>query len=109
MVYRGSMDMIDTVNNLKEATSAQRFIGDGTNNWQGWDCWAGVEQIIVDFNGSVWRGWCRVGGPLGYIQNPAQVKFPTDPIRCNKSYCHCNFDIMCKKVLPADRYEVIDE
>ena len=37
MVYRGSMDMIDTVNDLKEATSAQRFIGDGTNNWQGWD------------------------------------------------------------------------
>ena len=109
MVYRGSMDMLDTVNGLKEATSAQRFIGDGTNNWKGWDCWAGVEQIIVDFDGSVWRGWCRVGGALGFIRDPEHVRFPVDPIRCNKSFCHCNFDIMCKKVLPPEKYEVIDE
>ncbi len=26
------------------------------NNWEGWKCYAGVEQIIVDLNGSVWRG-----------------------------------------------------
>ena len=108
-VYRGSMDMIDTVNNLKANSSAHRFIADNKNNWKGWDCWAGVEQIIVDFDGSVWRGWCRVGGSFGNIKNPKQVNFPAKPIRCNKSFCHCNFDIMCKKVLPPERYEVLDE
>lgn len=108
-LYRGSMDMHDTVNNLKQNTSAHRFIADNTNNWKGWDCWAGVEQIIVDFNGSVWRGWCRVGGSFGNIKDPQNVNFPKLPVRCNKSYCHCNFDIMCKKVLPKHRYEVIEE
>jgi MoaA/NifB/PqqE/SkfB family radical SAM enzyme len=108
-LYRGSMDMLDTVNDLKQNSSAHRFIVENTNNWKGWDCWAGVEQIIVDFDGGVWRGWCRVGGPLGRIQRPEQVNFPLNPIRCNKKYCHCNFDIMCKKVLPESRYEVIDD
>lgn len=108
-VYRGSMDMIDSVNNLKQNSSAHRFIADNANNWKGWDCWAGVEQIIVDFDGSVWRGWCRVGGSFGNIKKPKQIDFPSKPIRCNKNYCHCNFDIMCKKVLPPERYEVLDE
>jgi organic radical activating enzyme len=109
VLYRGSMDMHDTVNDLKQNSSAHRFISNGLNNWKGWDCWAGVEQIIVDFDGSVWRGWCRVGGSLGFIQYADQVKFPVNPVRCNKSFCHCNFDIMCKKVLPESRYEVIED
>lgn len=108
-LYRGSMDMYDTVNDLKQNSSAHRFIAENKNNWKGWDCWAGVEQIIVDFDGSVWRGWCRVGGSVGSIQFPDRIDFPVEAIRCNKSYCHCNFDIMCKKVLPEHRYEIIEE
>lgn len=108
-MYRGSMDMHDTVNNLKQNSSAHRFINDKTNNWKGWDCWAGIEQIVVDFDGSVFRGWCRVGGAIGNMKNPDSINWPVDPIRCNKSMCHCNFDIMCKKVLPAHRYVVEED
>ena len=108
-IYRGSMDMIDTVNDLKQNSSAHRFIADNQNNWKGWDCWAGNEQFVVDFDGSIWRGWCRVGGSFGNIKRPEQINFPDKPVRCNKAYCHCNFDIMCKKVLPPERYEVLDE
>ena len=68
-----------------------------------------LEQIIVDFDGSVWRGWCRVGGSFGNIKDPQNVNFPKLPVHCNKSYCHCNFDIMCKKVLPEHKYEVLPD
>lgn len=108
-LYRGSMDMIDEINDLKENRSAHRFISTKTNNWKGWDCWAGLEQIVVDFDGSVLRGWCRVGGVIGNMKQPKSINWPKDPIRCNKSMCHCNFDIMTKKVLPKNRYEVIDD
>lgn len=108
-LYRGSMDMHDTVNNLQQNSSAHRFIADGTNNWKGWDCWAGVEQIVVDFDGTVLVGWCRVGGPLGQMQNPESIRWPNKPIKCNKGFCHCNFDIMCTKVLPEHRYVVEDD
>ena len=108
-LFRGSMDMVDTVNDLKKNSSAHRFINDKTNNWKGWDCWAGVEQIVVDFDGSVMRGWCRVDGVLGFIQHPDSIRWPTKPVRCNKSMCHCNFDIMSTKELPADRYIVLHD
>jgi hypothetical protein len=108
-LYRGSMDMCDDVNGLKQNSSAHRFINDKTNNWKGWDCWAGIEQIVVDFDGSVLRGWCRVGGNIGNMKEPDNIKWPANPIRCNKSMCHCNFDIMCKKVLPEHRYLVEED
>ena len=44
-------------------------------------------------------GWCRVGGSLGNMKDPDNIAWPVDPVICNKSYCHCNFDIMSKKVL----------
>jgi hypothetical protein len=28
---------------------------------------------------------------------------------CTKSMCHCNFDIMSKKLLPKNRYEVLED
>jgi uncharacterized radical SAM superfamily Fe-S cluster-containing enzyme len=108
-MYRGSMDMHDTINDLKQNSSAHRFINDKTNNWKGWDCWAGIEQIVVDFDGSIFRGWCRVGGTIGNMKTPEKINWPIDPIRCNKSMCHCNFDIMCKKVLPEHRYVVEED
>jgi organic radical activating enzyme len=108
-IYRGSMDMWDDVNNLRQNSSAHRFINDKTNDWSGWDCWAGIEQIVVDFDGSVMRGWCRVGGKFGNMKDPENIRWPEAPIRCNKTMCHCNFDIMCKKLLPEDAYEIIEE
>ena len=108
-VYRGSMDMIDDVNNLVENRSAHRFINDKSNNWEGWDCWAGAEQFVVDFDGSIMRGWCRVGGVFGNIKTPDDIRWPTGPVRCNKNMCHCNFDIMCKKILPTDSYAVVED
>ena len=98
-LYRGSMDMIDTVNNKTTNSSAHRFIAENTNNWKGWECYSGVEQIVVDFDGTVMIGWCRVGGSLGNMKDPTNIAWPSKPVTCNKSYCHCNFDIMSKKVL----------
>ena len=54
------------------------------------------------------RGWCRVGGAFGNMKDPDNIHWPQSPIKCNKKMCHCNFDIMCKKVLPEHRY-VIEE
>lgn len=108
-LYRGSMDMIDDVNDLKQTSSAHRFINDKTNNWRGWHCWAGIEQIVIDFDGSIMRGWCRVGGTFGNIKKPGEISWPTRPVLCTKSMCHCNFDIMTKKVLPKERYTIIDD
>jgi len=91
-VFRGSMKVIGEKSLV---SSAHRFIAEGINKWRGWRCYAGVEQIVVDVNGYIWRGWCLEGGHLGHISEYAGHQ--TDPFICGKDYCHCNFDIMCTK------------
>ncbi len=61
-----------------------------------WNCYAGIEQLIVDMDGSIYRGWCKEGGVIGNINNK-DLNLPSDPVVCTKTMCHCNFDIMCTK------------
>ena len=92
-IFRGSMKAIG--NHETVDLSAHRFISNNSNHWKDWSCYAGVEQLVVDTEGKVWRGWCKEGGIVGVIEE--HIDFPTEPIICKKDYCHCNFDIMCTK------------
>lgn len=93
--YRGAMQIVDEIGpGLK--VPPHEFIARGKNNWFGWNCYAGVEQLIVDMDGGIYRGWCKVGNRIGNISDP-EINFPTAPIVCNKIMCHCNFDIMSTK------------
>jgi MoaA/NifB/PqqE/SkfB family radical SAM enzyme len=94
--YRGAMKMVWS-DGREQVSAAHRFISQKINNWNGWKCWAGVEQIIVDMDGRCWRGWCKVGDSFGHIDHE-NLKIPTDPVLCNKTMCHCNFDIMSTKI-----------
>jgi MoaA/NifB/PqqE/SkfB family radical SAM enzyme len=93
--YRGAMRMVNE-NGESMVSSAHRFISDKTNDWSGWKCYAGVEQLIVDMDGSIHRGWCKMGGAIGRIDDENLV-LPSEPIVCAKTMCHCNFDIMSTK------------
>jgi MoaA/NifB/PqqE/SkfB family radical SAM enzyme len=94
--YRGAMKAVKNDGSFTPRT-AHSFIAKNTNNWLGWECFAGVEQLIIDIDGSVWRGWCRVGGRIGFINDP-NLTLPTNSTVCNKNLCHCNFDIMSTKI-----------
>lgn len=96
--YRGAMTMV-APNGNRTTLASHRFISLDRNAWSGWNCWAGLEQIIVDKDGSIWRGWCRVGGMIGHVLRE-NLKLPDAPVLCNKQRCHCNFDIMCTKEKP---------
>jgi len=97
--YRGAMRTVDSEGNT-QVTSAHRFINDKTNDWSGWKCYAGVEQLIVDMDGTIHRGWCKVGDTIGNISD-IELKLPTQPVICTKTMCHCNFDIMSTKEINA--------
>lgn len=93
--YRGAMRVV-TKEGKTLISSAHRFISEKANDWSGWSCYAGVEQLIVDMDGSIYRGWCKEGGCIGNI-NDSQLNLPHQPVICSKNMCHCNFDIMCTK------------
>lgn len=93
--YRGAMRMVNE-DGTTQISSAHRFISEKTNDWSGWKCYAGIEQLIVDMDGSIYRGWCKEGGKVGHIED-SNLALPMDPVQCTKTMCHCNFDIMCTK------------
>jgi len=94
--YRGAMKMIN-VDGSEQISSAHRFISNKTNDWSGWKCHIGVEQIVVDMSGEIFRGWCKVGSRVGTIYD-STLNIPTNPVICDKKMCHCNFDIMSRKI-----------
>lgn len=96
--YRGAMEMLDSNSGEKKKISPQRLISLGANDWSGWKCYAGVEQLVVNMDGDIFRGWCSVGGKLGHISDEGLVLVDS-PVLCNKGFCHCNFDIMSTKEL----------
>lgn len=69
---------------------------DRNNSWKGWSCSAGIENILVDWDGNIFRGWCKVGGAIGNVRDES-ITFPEDWISCTKDLCVNSFDIAATK------------
>ncbi|MCO4753585.1 MAG: radical SAM protein [Bacteriovoracaceae bacterium] len=95
-VYRGAMRaMLDDFSSTVYASP--ELISNEMNRWNGWECYAGIENIVIGTKGYIMRGWCGVGGVIGNVRDENLV-LPQKPIICNKSQCSCGLDIMCTKV-----------
>lgn len=67
------------------------------NSFEGWSCNAGLESLMINWDGDVHRATCRVGSSLGNIYNDT-FKMPIDPIICTRKWCTCAADIPLTKV-----------
>ncbi len=67
------------------------------NKFEGWKCYAGVESLMINWDGEVHRATCRVGGSLGNIYTGTFLK-PVDPVTCDRKFCTCAADIPITKV-----------
>lgn len=67
------------------------------NKFKNWTCYAGLESLMINWDGEVYRATCRVGGSLGniYTGNFLQSK---DPVVCDRNFCTCAADIPLTKV-----------
>jgi molybdenum cofactor biosynthesis enzyme MoaA len=65
-------------------------------NFEGWTCFAGVDQLAVDFDGSVYIGQCQNGGAVGHISDK-KTTFLSAPGICITKHCNCNTDIPVRK------------
>lgn len=66
------------------------------NQYKGWTCNAGLESLMINWDGEVHRATCRVGGSLGNIYKETFVA-PKGPIICNRNWCTCAADIPLTK------------
>jgi MoaA/NifB/PqqE/SkfB family radical SAM enzyme len=66
------------------------------NQFKGWQCNAGVESLMINWDGEVHRATCRVGGSLGNIYK-GTFSVPVGPIICTRDNCTCAADIPLTK------------
>lgn len=75
---------------------ANDIIKEHLNQFKGWQCNAGIESLMINWDGEVHRATCRVGGSLGNIYNNT-FDIPLEPIVCTRDWCTCAADIPLTK------------
>jgi MoaA/NifB/PqqE/SkfB family radical SAM enzyme len=80
-----------------EEMHANDIIKHHKNQFKGWKCNAGIESLMINWDGEVHRATCRVGGSLGNIYS-GTFEIPTEPITCTRNWCTCAADIPLTKV-----------
>lgn len=83
-------------NNKSELMHSNDIIKLHLNKYKGWSCNAGLESLMINWDGEVHRATCRVGNSLGNIYYKTFV-VPTDPIICDRNNCTCAADIPLTK------------
>lgn len=86
----------DKDGDLVEQYHANDIIKHHLNQYKGWTCNAGLESLMINWDGDVHRATCRVGGSLGNIYHGSFI-IPTDSIVCDRNYCTCAADIPLTK------------
>jgi organic radical activating enzyme len=94
-VYRGEMTKL-FADGKTEMANPPELIAKGENHWAGWQCHIGLENLVINYEGYVMRGWCGVGGVIGNVKDP-NFQLPNKPILCAAKKCYCGLDIMATK------------
>lgn len=71
------------------------------NQYKDWTCYAGIESLMINWDGDVHRATCRVGGSLGNIYT-GTFEVPASPVSCDRNFCTCAADIPLTKFLPKE-------
>lgn len=103
-IFRGAMKGVYADGSTK-VFSTPELISKNLNQWAGWNCHIGLENLVVNLSGEVFRGWCGVGGPVGKASDP-NLRLPEKPILCNKKFCNCGQDIMATKVKKPKKHDL---
>jgi MoaA/NifB/PqqE/SkfB family radical SAM enzyme len=83
--YRGLMRLIFSDGSC-ELVKPGDILTRNMNAWGGWNCYIGLEILVVDMNGDIYRSWCGDAGKIGNIADP-DIFFPTEPHVCGKQFC----------------------
>lgn len=86
--------------NTGEFNSSQSIVGlinQGYTNFYGYECEIGLKSLFIDQYGLVFLGNCALGGPIGSINDPQNIRWPRRSVICTKRLCHCTTDVAINK------------
>jgi len=86
--------------------NTDQLVSSGKTGFKNWICYAGVDSIYVDWNGTIYRGLCLNDGPIGHINDDDDLSTVESTI-CQQELCGCNTDIAVRKSRNADYLKLI--
>ena len=71
----------------------------GISRFKDWYCSIGKSRLYMEADGTVWRGSCRSGGPLGNYAEPDLISriMHLDSHICDRHVCQCLDEIVLEK------------
>ncbi|WP_187985584.1 radical SAM protein [Vibrio metschnikovii] len=88
---------VNYIDGTTESLSTFDLIANDKTNFVGWDCYAGIDSLVITFSGDIYRSWCMQDGPIGSIYDES-IELPTHPTKCRTKICQCGVDLSAKKV-----------
>jgi len=79
-----------------EEKNSLALANDGLTNFLGWHCYAGIDTIYIDYDGSIYRAHCYADGAIGHI-DALDIDWPINAVTCPHNICSCNSDIRIRK------------
>jgi molybdenum cofactor biosynthesis enzyme MoaA len=81
--------------NTYQEVNTDQIVSNGKNSFENWICYAGIDSIYIDWDGTIFRGACLNEGPIGHVRDTDI--FETNPTICQLTLCQCNHDIPIRK------------
>lgn len=66
-----------------------------SNNYTGWKCYAGRDNLVIEPNGEIFGSHCKITKSFGNINSKYNII--SDPVICNKPSCVCGTDVQIYK------------
>jgi organic radical activating enzyme len=74
------------------------YVNAGMTNFYGYTCEIGLKELYIHYTGQIQLGNCStIGEGIGYIQDVDNIRWPTEPVICNKNLCHCDTSVSINK------------
>jgi organic radical activating enzyme len=88
-------DALFSDGSVERSIDGNAWVSRGLTNFKSWTCNIGLESLLVDRRGRVFRGNCQLGGELGTLST--SIRWPKKALVCSKTRCHCVTDILVTK------------
>jgi organic radical activating enzyme len=86
-------------------TNSDLMVSNNKNQFIGWTCFAGIDTLLIDFDGLLYRGQCLNDGPIGKLGSA--IDFPNTATLCKKQWCTSNVDHTVRKVADPELLHLI--
>lgn len=83
---------------LIEQTTLQNLLVSDKNNFIGYNCYAGIENLNISASGGVTASVCAQNGIIADIYRDPNFDLPDKPMLCKTAVCWCESDLMTRKV-----------